>query len=220
MYYRLSLSQENDLLNQPETGMGYQVVEASMAGSYVREKFLVLNSEVVIEMNTNINENVRKVVNEGIYSIKNSADVITLNAISVLNEKQFRNLVNESKNESEKGAIDSPVINASGEENFVRLSAFDNDKRIDITNRCLRPGSFTTTKEDYLKCKTTNDDPIERYALPNNDLIKFAFHIKPLKIDTLQSGIVQPANEKRGGGKETYFENGTAKGTFLEQTPY
>jgi len=220
MYYRLSLSQENDLLDQPETGMGYQVVEARKAGSYVRKKFLVLNSEIVIEINAYINENVRKVVNEGIYSIKGSAEFITLNAISVLNEKQFRNLVNESKNESERGAIDNSVINANGEEIFVRLSAFENDKRIDKTNRCLRPGSFTTTMEDYVKCKTSNDDPVERYALPNNDVIKFAFHIKPMKTDTLQRGIVQPANEKSGGGIETYFENGTAKGTFLGQTLY
>jgi len=188
MYYRLSLSQENNLLNQPETGMGYQVIEASKVGSYVREKFLILNSEVVIEMNAYTNENVHKVVNEGIYSIKAIADFITLNAISVLNEKQFRNLVNESKNEGERGAIDNPVVNANGEEIFVRLSAFDNDKRIDKTNQCLRPGSFTTTKEDYLKCRTTNDDPVERYALPNNDVIKFVFHIKPVKTDTFQRG--------------------------------
>ena len=49
MYFKLSALQEKDLLNQPETGMGYQIVEASKAGSYTREKFLVLNSEVVIE---------------------------------------------------------------------------------------------------------------------------------------------------------------------------
>lgn len=51
MYFRLNRSQEIDLLNQPETWMGYQVIEANKAGSYTREKFLVLNSEVVIEMN-------------------------------------------------------------------------------------------------------------------------------------------------------------------------
>lgn len=112
MYFKLSASQENDLLNQPETGMGYQVVEASKAGSY------------------------------------------------------------------------------------------------------------TTTMEDYIKCKAINDSPVERYALPYNDEIKFAFHIQPKKTDTLQRGTVQPANGKRGGGKEAYFANGTAAGTFLKQTSY
>jgi len=74
--------------------------------------------------------------------------------------------------------------------------------------------------EDYLKCKNTNDDPVERYALPSNNKIKFAFYIQPLKTDTLQKGTVQPAKGKRGGGKEAYFAEGTSAGTFLKQTSY
>jgi hypothetical protein len=31
---------------------------------------------------------------------------------------------------------------------------------------------------------------------------------------------VQPANDKRGGGKEAYFGEKTAKGTFFKQTGY
>ena len=56
--------------------------------------------------------------------------------------------------------------------------------------------------------------------LPSNDKIKFAFHIQPKRTDTLQRGKVQPANGKRGGGKEAYFANGTSNGTFLKPTPY
>ncbi len=126
----------------------------------------------------------------------------------------------KSKSDNERGAIDNPVVNADGEEVFVRLSAFENDRRIDKVKMCLREGSYTTTMEDYLKCKITNADPVERYALPNNDKIQFAFYIQPLKSDTLQRGIVQTANGKRGGGKEAYFAKGTAAGTFKKQTPY
>jgi hypothetical protein len=220
MYYKLNTAQESEMLSKPETGMGYQVVEASKAGNYSREKFLVLNSELVIEMNGYESDHVRKIVNEGIYSVKAGANIITLNSISVLSEKQFRNVLNESKNENERGAIDNPVESADGIEVFVRLSAFEDDRRIDKINRCLRPGSYTTTMDDYLTCKATKDDPVERYALPNNDEIKFAFHIKPERTDILQRGTVQPANNKRGGGKEAYFANGTLKGTFIKQTPY
>lgn len=220
MYFKLSSSQENELLGQPETGMGYQVVEANKPGSYTREKYLVLNSEVVIEMNGSEGGQIRKVINEGIFSIKVNASLITLNLIKVLNEKQFRNQVNESKNDNEKGALDNPVEFANGNENFVRLSAFDEDKRIDKVNKRLRPGSFTTTEDDYHVCKFKNSDPVEWYALPNNDEIKFAFYIKPIMSDTLQRGIVQPANGKSGGGKEVYFAKGTALGTFFKQIPY
>jgi len=220
MFYKLSTAQENYLIDQPETGMGYQIIEASKAGRYLREEFLVLNSEVVIEMDGTEPINVRKIINEGLFSFKHHASFITLNDIKVLNEKQFRNIVNESRNKNERGATENPVENSNGEEVFVRLSAFENDRRIDKINKGLRSGSYTTTEDDYKKCKSLNDDPIQRYALPTNDEIKFAFYIQPSKTDTLQRGIVQPAYEKRGGGKEAYFAKGTAINTFRKQTPY
>ncbi len=220
MYFKLSVQQENDLLNLPETGMGYQVIEAAKAGNFDREKYLVLNSELVIEMNSYESDHVKKIMTEGIEAVKSRAQVIVLSSINVLSEKQFRNKVNETKNESKSGAIENPAESANGEEIFVRLSPFNNDKRIDKTNKCLRVGSFTTSLEDYLNCKATNDDPVERYALPVNDKIKYAFHIQPKKTDTLQRGKVQPAYGKRGGGKEAYFAKGTAYGTFIKQTLY
>jgi len=220
MYFKISEFQETELLNLPETGMGYQVIEARKSGDYSREKFLVLNSEVVIEVNSFLSDNIRKVIKEGIDSIKKMADIISLYSVSVLDEDQFRMVAGEPRNKDEKGAIDNPMENASGDELFVRLSAFDNDRRIDKKNKCLLPGSFATTNLDYMACKKTNDDPAERYALPNDDEIKFAFYILPIKNDTLQRGIVQPANGKRGGGIEAFFANGTTKGTFLLQTAY
>ena len=220
MYFRLNSLQEYDLLNLPETGMGYQIIDAVKSGTYQREKFVILNSEIAIEMNGYEGDHIRKIINEGISKVKASANLITLSSLSVLNERQFRNYLSEPKNDNEKGALDNPIESANGNEMFVRLSAFDDDKRVDKINRCLRPGSFTTTFEDYFQCVYTDDDPIERYALPNNDEIKFAFYIQPLISDTLQRGRVQPAYGKRGGGKEAYFAKGTAKGTFKNQTPY
>jgi hypothetical protein len=140
MYFKLNEPQENYLLNQPETGMGFQVIEAIRPGNHAWEKFLVLNSEIVIEMNIYQAESVRKVIKEGIYSIKSIASIIDLKSITVLNEMQFRNVVNESKSANERGAIDNDVVNVNGEEIFVRLSAFDNDRRIDKVNKCLRSG--------------------------------------------------------------------------------
>lgn len=220
MYYKLSLFQENKLIHMPETGMGYQVVEAIKSGGYIREKYLVLNSEVVIQIDNYVDGYVRQIIRDGILSVKSGAPLIILNEISVLSNNQFYSVINESKKEDEKGAKDNPVENADGKEVFVRLSAFDDDKRVDKINKCLRPGSFTTTMNDYILCKNFDCDPVERYALPNNDKIKFVFHIIPVKSDTLQRGIVQPANGKKGGGEEAYFKNGTSAGTFLKQTTY
>lgn len=220
MYFKLSSSQERSLLQQPETGMGYQIFEATSTGNYKRERFMALNSEIIIELNGFEGVHVQKIINEGILNVRATAKEITLTGINVLNKIQYRQLVGESKNERERGAIDNPVENANGEEIFVRLSAFDNDRRIDKIKQCLLPGSFTTMEDDYKYCKSNNINPIERYALPNNDAIKFVFYINPLRKDTLQRGIVQPANEKQGGGKEAYFNEGTSNGTFFLQTPY
>jgi hypothetical protein len=220
MYYRVTDSQENEFLRLPETGMGYQIIEAIKTGSYSRERYMVLNCEIAIEMNGMEEYLISMVLLEGAETSKRNLELIHLKSIHLINNKLFRDIVKEPEIKKEKGAIDNPWENANGEEVFVRLSAFENDKRIDKENRCLRPGSFTTTFDDYFACKYSNDDPVARYALPNNDEIKWAFHIKPVRTDTLQRGTVQPANGKKGGGKEAYFEKGTAKGTFLKQTEY
>ena len=57
-------------------------------------------------------------------------------------------------------------------------------------------------------------------GLPNDEEIKWAFHIIPLKTDSLQRGIVEPANNQNGGGIEAYFEKGTSNNTILEKTAY
>ncbi len=220
MYYRLTNSQENEFLQLPETGMGFQIIEATKAGSYLSERYIVLNSEIAIEMNGLEEYLISMVFLQGPEVCKRNLEYIQLKSIRLINNKLFRDIAKEPENKKEKGAIDNPVEKANGEEIFVRLSAFKNDRRVDKENRCLRPGSFTTTETDYVVCKYLNDDPVERYALPNNDEIKWAFYIKPLKTDTLQRGTVQPANGKRGGGKEAYFEKGTANGTFIKETEY
>lgn len=150
MYYKLSSQQEDQLLHLPETGMGYQVVEASKQGNYTKERFLVLNSEIVIDINGSESKYIRTIINEGIYSAKANANLIVLNSISVLNENQFRGVLNESKNENERASIDNRVESANGEEIFVRLSVFENDRRVDKVEKCLLPGSFTTTMDAIL----------------------------------------------------------------------
>ncbi len=119
-----------------------------------------------------------------------------------------------------KGATDNSGENADGKEMFVRLSAYENDKRIDFNNKKLKPGTYTTTKVDYLTCVRVADDPIDRYALPNDEEIKWSFYVQPKTNDFLQRGIVQPAFGHDGGGIEVYFENGTPNNTYLDKKSY
>ncbi len=122
--------------------------------------------------------------------------------------------------EKSSGAKEGKKENSNGDELFVRLSAFENDLRIDKKNECLLPGSFTTTASDALKCNKDKDDPIKRYALPNELPIRWAFYIQPNSLDILQRGTVQEAFGKKGEGREVYFEKGTSIRTFIAQTQW
>lgn len=218
MYYKLSVSQENEFLDQPETGMGYQIVESFKTGSRKPENFLVLNSEIAIEMKDGSEiEDIRTIMNKGIFAVKAEASVISLTQWRVLNKMPLRNSARDFVIESERGAIEKSIKKANGVDMFVRLSAFDNDRRVDKINKCLLPGSFATTDKDCHDCRVDKDDPTERYALPNSAEIKYAFYIQPSQIDTLQIGKVQPDYGKQGGGREVYFKEGTTPGSFKGQ---
>jgi hypothetical protein len=183
-----------------------------------------------VELDSDFNTNKRKIINEGYRVMLNKATELMLdtNSIKVLNQstiREFKTLssfkkIYNKRYSGGKGATDSPKENANGNEIFVRVSAFEDDRRVDFVNKQLKTGTFTTTENDYKECVSTNDDPVDRYALPNDDKIKWSFYVKPKMIDTLQRGIVQPAFGHEGGGIEAYFENGTAKDTLLFKREY
>jgi len=231
MIYKLYSSDSNTLQSLPETGMGYQVVEAKQYNRTQLRKFVVYNSELVVDDDMELKSNRSRIVREGFSNILNRSPDLMLetNSIRVLNEsavkQQFKSLSeskrsNKKRHTGGKGATDNPKESANGNEVFVRISAYEDDKRIDTVNKKLKPGSFTTTEQDYKDCVSTNDDPIDRYALPNDESIKWSFYIKPKTSDILQRGIVQPAFDHDGGGIEAYFENGTSNDTYYQKKPY
>ena len=120
-----------------------------------------------------------------------------------------------------KGAKESDTLYfADGQSYYIRLSAFNDDIRIDKINKRLFPGSYATTYQDYLELMSLDIRPNERYALPNDQTITQCFLIQPKMIDTYKKGIVQPANGYNGGGVEIFFENGTSNSTFIKQMNY
>ena len=219
MFFKLSFDQQQELRHIPETGMGYQLIEASYLFEYKRKEFIVLNSELIVE-NDNLKEHYFKQIFSGGFKFSAlNASVKELREVKLINKIGRFSQLNE-RNENRSAAKDNPVIYPDGNAYFVRLSAYEDDKRIDKINNCLLPGSYTTTKKDYEKCVNASDDPVERYALPNDEKVEWAFHIRPKVKDGYRFGIVQPEFGKRGGGEECFFENGTSFGTFKMQTQY
>ena len=203
MIYRIYKQDADTLLEMPETGMGYQIVYAAQYDRYSKKKFVVYNTNLAVELDSEFPDNRRRIMTEGYNVMLSKANEIMLEtpSIRVLAKSEIieRRSLSESKIQKYKrysggkGAIDNPKERANGEEIFIRLSAFEDDRRVDFVNKKLKPGSFATTRNDYIVCVSTNDDPVDRYALPNDDRIKWAFIVKPKINDTLQRGIVQPA---------------------------
>jgi len=230
MIYRIFEQDAETLLEKPETGMGYQIINASQYNRNQVRKFVVYNTILAVELDSDFQTNKQLIIKEGYRAILNKATVLMLetNSIRVFEHSSVREfkMLSESKRTNKKrhsggkGATDNPKEFANGTDEYVRISAYEDDKRIDSEKMKLKPGSFTTTLNDYTFCVTTNDDPIDRYALPNEEKIKWAFYIRPKSTDILQKGIVQPAFNLEGGGIEAYFENGTSERTYLFKIGY
>ena len=240
MIYKLYESGQTALLHKPETGMGYQIIEASRLSSSETKKYIVYNSEVAIDLDSNFTSNKTKLFSSRVikhfvdgqqrFEAISSLDILSIKteSIIVLSKRQAPILkvfsafekTKSKRHSGSTGASDGKVEFANGSEVFVRLSAFEDDKRIDFIEKKLKAGAYTTTEQDYKDCVSENDDPVDRYALPNDEEIKWAFYIRPKNVDTLQRGIVQPAFDHAGGGIECYFANGTSKETYFEKREY
>jgi|SRR6185437_6439905 len=219
MIFKIIPSQQEELKSLPETGMGYQFIQAKFKEEYVQRELIVLNAELIVDNDPQKEDNLKAIFLEGFgFSVRTS----------VYQELEDIKLITGTASLSaptEAGALlssakESPVIYPDGQLYCVRLSAYDDDIRIDKTNNCLLPGSFTTTKKDYEDCVNAKDDPVERYALPNGQKIDWAFHVLPRVKDGYRFGTVKPEFGKRGGGEECFFETGTSFGTFKKQTDY
>ena len=230
MIYKTYSLDANKLLSLPETGMGYQIIEAQISGSPSTKRYVAYNSELIVDLDDNFSWNKYQIKNQGYnYTLRDSnflnfkTDSIRLVPKSLLAERiqlSDSKIKSFNRQPSGKGAIDNPKENADGKEFFVRLSAFEADKRIDFEKKRLKDGTFTTTLYDYVDCVNKNDNPVDRYALPNDDEIKWAFYVQPKPIDRLQRGRVQPAFGHEGGGVEAYFENGTSENTYFIKRTY
>lgn|GEM_PF-606379 len=213
------------LLRRPETGMGYQLIKAKRSNSDNNQLFIVYNAELVVDLDLSFNESKNRIQKEGFTMMLSQSQYIDLSLSSVMNRNELKShrVLSESimddkgRHKGGSGAVDNDPVFANGIDIFIRLSAYKNDRRVDIKRNCLLDGTYTTTQLDYLRCKRHEDNPIDRYALPNNEDIKWAFYVLPKGIDQYRPGVVQPANGHNGGGIEALFDNGTSMEPFIKR---
>jgi hypothetical protein len=200
--------------------MGYQIVEVQVQKTYFErrpEYLLVLNAEFADE----ILEPVRRL--DGTLYVRKGSGEKALQELThgssfrVLSESSAQSLGLIEKTErqtSTRPASDNPVEMSKSEEQFLRFSAYANDRRIKPDGSVL-PGTYVTTMADGMMHVKTGMDAVRRYALPNPAPADHRFHMEPPYAIAIRRGIVAPANGQPGGGVEVIFENGApAKTTY------
>lgn len=213
---RLSSSQTTSLLNQPESGMGYQSVEATTFDNKTK-RATAFNAELLV-----VDDEPRSVLRTASFrklveSAPSAAGeirtlIVVRRSLSAKLQESLR--LSESikaKIEKTQPAKDAPEDKTKEGEVFKRFSAYANDNRL-LPDGSWRDGTYATTEEDA-KNVTTGTEAVARYALPNPDPASNVFTGKPKKDTVIQSGTVAPDFGQPGGGVEIICKNGTQPNT-------
>ena len=207
--YHLSSEETHTILRQPESGMGYQIVDARTT-NYRTKRGVVFNAELLA-----LDEETRsdRLMLSKSYAQALRAAKSTVGQFRSLTVVQdYRTTVLSKRQVKAAGGANEATEEMSKEaEVFYRFSAFANDRRV-TNEKSLLPGTYATTEEDG-DTIATGTEAVERYALPNTDPASYRFTIKPEKDTHLKKGIVEPANGHEGGGVEVIFTDGTQKDT-------
>jgi hypothetical protein len=227
MIYKADGTDINRFLSLPESGMGYQLIEARPFGETYKKQYVVYNCELIVDNGPTLTENQHEIKSRGFSVVFSNArywfcDTDSISLLPRANSRvmNFSYVAENVKSNASKGAVDNPKEFAKKDDVFVRISAYKNDMRIDFQKKRLINGSFATTFLDYYQSFLKKSDPIDRYALPNDEMIEWAFYVHPSTSDQLQKGVVQPANGHNGGGIEAYFEYGTSTDTVRDPVNY
>lgn len=198
------------LLAQPESGMGYQLVEVEQRDG-VRKRGVAYNAELVL-LSDEPRVQVRAANLETLLKSAQSSEA-TIKAIRVVRAERSAAMVLEKASESKKPgeAKDAPVGSTAAAEVFTRFSAFEKDRRVQ-SDGSLSAGTYATTEADGRNVKT-GSEAVRRYALPNSAPASFVFTSKPHTGTPIQRGVVATANGQPGGGVEVIFTAGTQAGT-------
>lgn len=216
---KLAESLRSDLLRRPESGMGYQVVEATSPDHKTR-RAVVYNAELLIyeseprrfDLSTTyvrLLESARSATPAEIKSLR----VLPRATFATLSARESSGATGQKKATPAK---DAPKEKTKAGEVFKRFCAYQNDRRV-TSDQSLLPGTYATTEEDAKNVKT-GKDAVARYALPDPAPASYVFIIKPDKDTDIQRGIVEPAFDQPGGGAEVFFENGTQPKTVTGPT--
>jgi hypothetical protein len=208
--FRLTEAQTRELLTQPESGMGYQAVDATLSDN-TTTRGVAYNAELLSldsEPHVGLSASYRTLLE----SAKSATGQIkSLRVVPRTGSTTFWLAREASPVEQVGPAKDAAEEKTSSGEIFKRFSAYQNDRRV-LADGSLDKGAFATTEPDAKNVKT-GADAVARYALPNPMPASYRFTIKPDAGTALKKGVAAPAYGQPGGGVEVIFVEGTQANT-------
>jgi hypothetical protein len=207
---KLNEGQTRELLAQPETGMGYQLVDATLSDN-TTVRGVAYNAEL-LSLDNEPRVSVPTPYRTLLESAKSASGRIkSLRVIPRAGSTTF-SMARESSAAKPAGpAKDAADEKTTAGEVFKRFSAYQSDRRV-LPDGSLDKGSFATTEDDARNVKT-GADAVVRYALPNPSPASYRFTIRPDARTVLKKGVAAPAYGQPGGGVEVIFSNGTQPNT-------
>ncbi len=186
-------------LNQPETGMGYQQVAVfPQFNSQVPRTLYLVNNTYLWEFE-NFNNLPLFLSIENLHQINSYLG--SINHISIMTNSRY--------SVSPTAILPPYTYYSKPGDVFIRLSAFNNDKRI-LGDGSVLAGTYGTTLTD-MKVTPSGLAAVGRYALPNRLSAKYRYRIIPPVGTPILFGTVTPNYGLCGGGVEVFFPNGCPK---------
>jgi hypothetical protein len=220
--WNLGEAEVGALMNMPETGMGFQFVEAIIWGDAT--PLLVVNSQHAIdlsEMKLLPDDDPTVILRNGLRVIEalKSRPVATI--FSAPQPHSFRLL--NARVGPLPATIGPPAVAASvalpaslvkhdtlaANRVFHRFSAFKPDRRVDPVTGDFLAGTYAAPASE-VPFVPTGFVAVGRFALPNILPASFHYEIEAPAGTTVDFGTVAPAFGQSGGGVEAYFANAVA----------
>lgn len=219
LMWSLNPSSIKELLDLPETGMGFQLVEAIAWGQ--AKPFLVFNSQRALdlsEIDLESGDDPSIILRNGRQIINLLSDNVVETMIAAPGLHSFKLLNSRISTlraslvptaTSIQATLPSSLVKhvlLTTNRVFHRFSAFQPDRRVDPMTGNFLAGTYAAP-ESEVDFVPTGFTVVGRFALPNNLPASHHYVIEAPTGTSVDFGTVAPAFGQAGGGVEAYFQN-------------
>ncbi len=204
MYYHVNAEITKRLINLPESGVGYQIIEARPEGQSTCSIYWVFNAQLVLPLDQLFNS----LKHENFYYLLSIASPIQFSSLRVLKSKEIVDLfdtVQELRNQEEKKELDSKEV--------VRVVPYRDDSR--LVQGQLTRGSLCIQEELVSDCIRKGIDVIDHFGIPDFDNKKEVYHYQCYKKDVVCKHFPAPLYPKHSENEVVLVQTNRKSSTVL-----